>query len=109
MHRWFFTLVSRCGDKSKIVKINVILYNVSESNRESKIRRRVWENDMIGQERLEAFEKMYQNVKDRYADTCQKMDMLKAEGKVKSVTYKQLMADKLTLQKMLGMYDIYGL
>ena len=64
---------------------------------------------MEGQERLEAFEKMYQNVKDRYADTCQKMDKLKAEGKVKSVTYKQLMADKLTFQKILGMYDVYGL
>lgn len=64
---------------------------------------------MMEQERLEAFEQMYQNVKERYADTCQKMETLKAEGKVKSVTYKQLMADKLTLQKMLAMYAIYGL
>lgn len=43
--------------------------------------RKTWGNDMTGQECLEAFEKMYQNVKDRYADTCQKMDTLKAEGK----------------------------
>lgn len=60
-------------------------------------------------ERLEAFEKMLQNVKDRFADTTKKMEGLKAQGKTKSVTYNQLMAEKLSLQKMLSMYEIYGL
>lgn len=60
-------------------------------------------------EREEKFERMLQNVQKRYADTVQKMEQLKAAGKTKSVTYKQLMAEKLTLQKMLSMYQIYGL
>ena len=64
---------------------------------------------MSKEERLEAFEKMLQNVNDRYSDTISKMDKLKAEGKIKSVTYNQLMADKLSLQKIISMYEIYGL
>lgn len=56
---------------------------------------------MENQERLEGFEKMLQNVQDRYADTVTKMEKLKTEGKVKSVTYNQLMAEKLSLQKMM--------
>lgn len=64
---------------------------------------------MNREERLDAFENMLKNVKDRYADTTEKMEKLKAEGKVKSVTYNQLMAEKLTLQKMLSMYEIYGI
>lgn len=64
---------------------------------------------MNREERLAAFENMLKNVKDRYADTTEKMEKLKAEGKVKSVTYNQLMAEKLTLQKMLSMYEIYGI
>lgn len=61
------------------------------------------------EERLEAFEKMLQNVNDRYSDTISKMDKLKAEGKIKSVTYNQLMAEKISLQKIISMYEIYGL
>ncbi len=64
---------------------------------------------MNREERLAAFESMLKNVKDRYADTTEKMENLKAEGKVKTVTYNQLMAEKLTLQKMLSMYEIYGI
>lgn len=64
---------------------------------------------MDKEERLGAFEKMLQNVSDRYKVTVDKMEKLKAEGKVKSVTYNQLMADKLTLQKMISMYEVYGL
>ena len=64
---------------------------------------------MNDEERLVAFELMLQNVNDRYEDTVKKMDRLKADGKVKSVTYNQLMADKLLLQKMISMYKIYGI
>ena len=46
---------------------------------------------MNREERLAAFENMLKNVK------------------LKSVTYNQLMAEKLTLQKMLSMYEIYGI
>jgi len=64
---------------------------------------------MSKEERLEAFEKMLQNVNDRYSNIISKMEKLKAEGKIKSVTYNQLMAEKLSLQKIISMYDIYGL
>ena len=64
---------------------------------------------MGNEERLAAFERMFQNVNERYQDTVLKMDRLKAEGKVKSVTYNQLMAEKLILQKMISMYEIYGI
>lgn len=67
------------------------------------------EISMTDTERLAAFEKMLQNVKDRYEDSTAKMEKLKAQGKEKSVTYKQLMADKLTMQKILSMYNIFGI
>lgn len=59
--------------------------------------------------REEKFEKMLQAVQEEYEMVCGKMEMLKAEGKTKTVTYKQLMSRKLTLQNMLAMYEIYGL
>lgn len=60
-------------------------------------------------EREEKFEKMLRAIQEEYAETGNKMEALKAEGKIKTVTYKQLMARKLTLQNMLSMYEIYGL
>ncbi len=59
--------------------------------------------------RLEAFEKMLAAVQAEYADIVSKMEKLKGEGKVKTVTYKQLMARRLTYQNMLSLYQIYGL
>lgn len=59
--------------------------------------------------RLEAFEKMLSAIQKEYADIISKMDKLKSEGKVKSVTYMQLMSRKLMYTDILGLYDIYGL
>ena len=60
-------------------------------------------------EREEKFEKMLESVQGQYADTLEKMKKLKSEGKEKTVTYKQLMASKLTLLNILSMYHTYGL
>ncbi len=60
-------------------------------------------------EREEKFEKMLQSVQTEYEVTVEKMEKLKSEGKTKTVTYKQLFAEKLTLQNMLSRYKIYGL
>ena len=60
-------------------------------------------------DREEKFEKMLQSIKDQYSDTEDKMEKLKAEGKTKTVTYKQLMTNKLTLGNMLALYKIYDL
>ncbi|WP_066717308.1 hypothetical protein [Clostridium sp. Marseille-P299] len=64
---------------------------------------------MEEESRLEAFEKMLRAIQNEYADIILKMEQLKAQDKVKSVTYKQLMARKLMYTQMLGIYDIYGL
>ena len=60
-------------------------------------------------DRLEAFEKMLAAVQANYESTVSKMVQLKAAGKEKSATYRQLMGNKLELQNMLSMYQIYGL
>lgn len=64
---------------------------------------------MEDEKRLEAFEKMMLAVQKNYDDTSAKMEKLKADGKVKSATYRQLMGNKLMYQNMLSMYQIYGL
>lgn len=59
--------------------------------------------------RLEAFEKMLSAVWENHEKAQQKMKQLKAEGKEKSATYRQLMGSKLQYQNMLSMYRTYGL
>lgn len=60
-------------------------------------------------EREEKFEKMMQSVIDSYNIAVEKMDILKREGKTNTVTYKQLMAEKLKNQNIISLYKIYGL
>lgn len=60
-------------------------------------------------EREEKFEKMLQAIQKEYNDTVNKMEKLRAEGKIKTVSYKQLMGTKIMLQNMLSRYEIYGL
>ena len=64
---------------------------------------------MTEQERLEAFEKMLAAVRQQYEATEQKLQRLKTEGKEKTVTFRQLMGDKLTYRQMLSLYAVYGL
>ena len=60
-------------------------------------------------EREEKFERMMQAVLDSYNSVVEKMDKLKQEGKTNTVTYKQLMAEKLKNQNIISLYKIYGL
>ena len=64
---------------------------------------------MTGEERLEAFEKMLETILSQYRTVSEKMAVLKAEGKEKTVTYRQLFANKLQLQAMLSYYRTYEL
>ena len=57
----------------------------------------------------EKFEKMLQSVLAEYDEVISKMEKLKSENKTKTVTYKQLMASRLSLQNMISRYEIYGL
>lgn len=59
--------------------------------------------------RQEAFEKVLSAVQRNYEDVSEKMERLKAEGKVKSATYRQLMGNKVMYQNMISMYKIYGI
>ena len=60
-------------------------------------------------EREEKFEKMLAFVQQKYADTVEKMEFLKAADKTKSATFRQLMGDKLMYQNILTLYKLYGL
>lgn len=64
---------------------------------------------MSGEERLAAFEAMLAAVQKQYAETTARMDKMKLEGKVKTATYRQLFARKLSLQDVLTLYEVYGL
>lgn len=59
--------------------------------------------------RLEAFERMLGAVQENYRTADEKMRQLKAAGKEKTVTYRQLMGNKMQYQSMLSLYEIYGL
>lgn len=60
-------------------------------------------------EREDKFEQMLRAVREEYEETCSKLEMLKANGKTKTATYRQLTGRKMTFQNMLSMYRIYGL
>lgn len=64
---------------------------------------------MNNESRLDAFEKMLSAVQNGYEAASEKMIKLKAEGKEKTVTFRQLMGDKMLYKSMLSMYNIYGL
>ena len=59
--------------------------------------------------REEKFEEMLQAIQKEYKGTVSKMEQLRAAGKIKTATYKQLMGTKIMLQNMLSRYEIYGL
>lgn len=63
----------------------------------------------MDEKRLKAFEDMLAAIRKQYDDTTEKMAKLKVEGKEKTVTYRQLFANKLQLQAMLSYYRTYGL
>lgn len=63
----------------------------------------------MDEKRLEAFEDMLKAILFQYDSTVEKMAKLKADGKEKSATYRQLFASKLQLQAMLSYYRTYGL
>ncbi len=59
--------------------------------------------------RWKAFEKMLCAVQKEYDTIQKKMEDLKVKGKVKTVTYQQLLGRKMMYQNMLSLYEVYGL
>ena len=61
------------------------------------------------EDRLQQFERMLAALQEQYRTTTQQMDRLKAQGKEKSATYRQLLGNKLMYRQFLTMYRVYGL
>lgn len=59
--------------------------------------------------RLEAFEKMLADLRAQAEREQAEMDGLKAAGKEKSATYRQLFANRVLYRMMLERYRAYGL
>lgn len=60
-------------------------------------------------ERLEAFEKMLNDLKAQAAYEAEEMERLKAEGREKSATYRQFFGNRLFYKQLLNTYKKYGL
>lgn len=64
---------------------------------------------MTDQEQLAAYRAMQGAVQAEYDAATEKMAALKAQGKEKTATYRQLFARKLQLSELLSYYKAYGL
>lgn len=63
----------------------------------------------MDEKRLKTFEDMLTAILKQYDDTTEQMAKFKAENKKKTVTYRQLFANKLQLQTMLSYCRTYEL
>ena len=61
------------------------------------------------QDRLAAFEAMLEDVERQYRETEGRMAGLKAQGRERSATYRQLLGNKMTLRQFLSLYEAHGL
>lgn len=59
--------------------------------------------------REQRFEQMLADTKRDYAAAVEKMEKLRLENKTKTVTYRELMGNKLFYQNLLDLYEKYGL
>ena len=60
-------------------------------------------------ERLAAYDRMYADLLKERDKVLADMEKLRASGKNKGVTYQQLLAQKLTVQNLIGRFEIYGI
>ena len=60
-------------------------------------------------ERLAAFDRMYADLLKERDKVLADLDRLRAAGKNKGVTYQQLLAQKLTVQNLIGRFEVYGI
>ena len=60
-------------------------------------------------ERLAAYDRMYADLLKERDKVLSDIDKLRAAGKNKGVTYQQMLAQKLTVQNLIGRFEIYGI
>lgn len=82
---------------------------LEEESPDAVLSAEITEDVLEKQKRLDAFEKMLKAIQTEYGDIMQKMEGLKEKGRVKSVTYQQLLGRKMMYQNMLSMYELYDL
>lgn len=58
--------------------------------------------------RLAAFERAYQRLTDRREELAGRMEALKAQGKQKTVQFRELFGEKLTIQQLLQLWETCG-
>lgn len=66
-------------------------------------------SDMTEQERLAAYDRMYADLLRERDKVLADMEKLRSAGKNKGATYQQLLAQKLTVQNLIGRFEIYGI
>ncbi|MCQ5025244.1 hypothetical protein [Pusillibacter faecalis] len=64
---------------------------------------------MTDLERLAAYDRMYVDLLREREQVLSNMERLRAAGKNRGVTYQQLLAQKLTVQNLIGRFEIYGI
>lgn len=65
--------------------------------------------EMTEQERLAAYDRMYDDLLRERDKVIADMEKLRAAGKNRGATYQQLLAQKLTVQNLIGRFEIYGI
>ena len=60
-------------------------------------------------ERLAAYDRMYADLLKERDKVLADLDRLRAAGKNKGATYQQLLAQKLTVQNLIGRFELYGI
>ena len=65
--------------------------------------------EMTDLERLAAYDRMYVDLLREREQVLSNMERLRAAGKNRGVTYQQLLAQKLTVQNLIGRFQIYGI
>ena len=64
---------------------------------------------MTDGERLAAYDRMYADLLRERDKVAADMEKLRAAGKNRGPTYQQLLAQKLTVQNLIGRFEIYGI
>lgn len=64
---------------------------------------------LADERRLQRFDAFVRGVNDELRQTRAQMDELRAEGRTKSATYQQLLANRMTLEQIIARLKEFGL
>lgn len=66
-------------------------------------------SDMTDRERLAAYDRMYRDLLQERETVLAQMERQRSAGRQRGATYRQLLAQKLTLQNLIGRLETYGI